>query len=110
MFFSSPATLTNRDETGERKKDAEPGQSKLKGAQKLQHEILAFDKKTEKLVFGIEIPAGQFTTLAELMAWREPEDAIYEYDLSPVQVSRLESMTGRTFSNPDFIFQLSCSA
>lgn len=76
----------------------------------MQHEIHAFDKKTEQLAFSIEIPADLFNTLAELMTWREPEDAIYEYDLSPEQVSRLESMTGRTFSSPDFIFQLSCSA
>jgi hypothetical protein len=76
----------------------------------MQHEILAFDKKTEQLVFSIEISADQFTTLAELMDWRESDDAIYEYDLSPEQVSSLESMIGRTFNSPDFIFQLSCSA
>jgi hypothetical protein len=76
----------------------------------MQHEILAFDKKTEQLAFSIEIPADQLAKLAELMAWSEPEDAIYEYDLSPEQVSRLESMTGRTFSSPDYIFQLSCTA
>lgn len=76
----------------------------------MQHEILAFDKKTEQLAFSIEIPADQLGKLAELMAWSEPEDAIYEYDLSPEQVSRLESMAGRTFSSPDYIFQLSCTA
>lgn len=76
----------------------------------MQHEILAFDKKTEQLAFSIEIPADLFEALAALMAWREPEDAIYEYDLSSEQVSRLESMTGRTFNSLDFIFQLSCSA
>ncbi|MHC8364599.1 DUF7683 domain-containing protein [Pseudomonas sp. ZT5P21] len=76
----------------------------------MQHEILAFDKKTEQLVFSIEIPADQFATLAELMAWREPEDAIYEYEISPEQVSCLEGMIGKTFNSPEFIFQLSCSA
>ncbi|UVK98991.1 hypothetical protein [Pseudomonas sp. B21-048] len=76
----------------------------------MQHEILAFDKKTEQLAFSIEIPADQFDMLAELMAWSEPEDAIYEYELSSEQVSRLESMTGKTFGSPDYIFQLSCSA
>ena len=76
----------------------------------MQHEVLAFDKKTEQLVFSIEIPADRFATLAELMDWREPEDAIYEYELSPEQVSGLESMIGKTFNSPEFIFQLSCSA
>lgn len=74
------------------------------------HEILAFDKQTEQLVFSIEIPSGQLSQLAELMGWEEPKDAIYEYDLSPEQVSRFESMTGRTFSSSDYIFQLSCTA
>lgn len=76
----------------------------------MQHEILVFDKKTEQLAFSIEIPADLFDALAELMAWREPEDAIYEYDLSPEQVSRIETMIGKSFSSPDFNFQLSCSA
>lgn len=76
----------------------------------MQHEILAFDKKTEKLAFSIPIPDDQFDNLAKLMSWSQPEDAIYEYDLSPEQISRLESMTGKTFDSPKYIFQLSCSA
>lgn len=74
------------------------------------HEILAFDKETEELAFSIEIPADQFDQLAEVMAWSEPKDAIYEYDLTPDQIRRLESMTGKAFNSPDYIFQLSCSA
>ena len=74
------------------------------------HEILAFDKGTEELAFSIEIPADRFGQLAELMAWSEPEYAIYEYDLTPDQIRRLESMTGKAFNSPDYIFQLSCSA
>ncbi|MHC8303624.1 DUF7683 domain-containing protein [Pseudomonas sp. PB3P13] len=76
----------------------------------MRHEILAFDKKTEQLVFTIDIPADHLGELTELMAWTETEDSIYEYDLSPEQVSRLESIIGRMFSTPDYIFQLSCSA
>ncbi|MDN4543541.1 MULTISPECIES: hypothetical protein [unclassified Pseudomonas] len=75
----------------------------------MKHEILAFDKQTEQLAFSIEIPADQIDKLAEVMAWSEPEDAIYEYDLSPEQISHLENMTGRVFSSPAYIFQLSCS-
>lgn len=75
----------------------------------MQHAILAFDKKTEELAFSIEIPADQIDKLAKLMAWSEPEDAIYEYDLSAEQIGSLETMTGKTFSSPDYIFQLSCS-
>lgn len=75
----------------------------------MKHEILAFDKKTEQLAFSVEIPADQVEKLGELMGWSEPEDAIYEYDLSPEQIGHLESMTGKAFSSPDYIFQLSCS-
>ena len=75
----------------------------------MQHEILAFDKKTEQLAFSIEIPANKLLALSELMAWREPEDAIYEYELSPEQVGGVESMIGETFNSPEYIFQLSCS-
>ncbi|MCX4064491.1 hypothetical protein OR626_09700 [Pseudomonas sp. S1Bt30] len=75
----------------------------------MQHEILAFDKKTEGVAFSIEIPADQYDKLSGLMSWSEPEDAIYEYDLSPEQVGLLERMTGKTFNSPDYIFQLSCS-
>lgn len=75
----------------------------------MQHEILAFNKKTEELAFSIEIPADRYDKLSELMSWSEPEDAIYEYDLSPAQVGLLESMTGKIFNSPDYIFQLSCS-
>lgn len=76
----------------------------------MRHEILAFDKGTEQLVFSIDIPADHLDELAELMAWTETEDSIYEYDLSPLQVSRLESMLGKIFGSPDYMFQLSCSA
>ena len=75
----------------------------------MQHEILAFDKKTEELAFSIEIPADQYEELSQLMSWSKPEDAIYEYDLSPEQVGLLESMIGKTFNSPHYIFQLSCS-
>ena len=42
----------------------------------MQHEILAFDKKTEELAFSIEIPADQYEELSQLMSCSEPEDAI----------------------------------
>jgi len=42
----------------------------------MQHEILAFDKKTEGVAFSIEIPADQYDKLSDLMSWSEPEDAI----------------------------------
>jgi len=88
---------------------AEPRQNNLDRSLNMQHEILAFDKKTEGVAFSIEIPADQYDKLSDLMSWSEPEDAIYEYDLSPEQVGLLERMTGKTFNSPDYIFQLSCS-
>lgn len=44
----------------------------------MQHEILAFDKKTEGLAFSIEIPADRYEELLQLMSWSEPEDAMHD--------------------------------
>lgn len=76
----------------------------------MKHEIVAFDKSSEHLVFRIEISNTLFDELAALMEWTEPKDAIYEYELTSEQISRLEKMTGEAFNHPDYIFQLSCSA
>ena len=76
----------------------------------MKHSILAFDRTNEQLAFDIELPDDQFAQLAEIMAWQDPDDVIYEYDLSPEQVNRLEALTGKAFSSPDYIFQLSCTA
>lgn len=76
----------------------------------MKHEILAFHKSTEQLAFRIEIQTNQFDELAELMAWTDPKDAIYEYELTSEQLIRLEAITGEVFNSPDYIFQLSCSA
>jgi hypothetical protein len=76
----------------------------------MKHEILAFHKSTEQLTFRIEIQTNQYDELAKLMAWTDPKDAIYEYELTSEQIIRLEAITGESFNSPDYIFQLSCSA
>ncbi|WP_339511453.1 DUF7683 domain-containing protein [Pseudomonas sp. RL_15y_Pfl2_60] len=76
----------------------------------MKHSILAFDKNSEQLAFRVDIPEGHLEQLAEIMTWQDPEDAIYEYDLSAEQISHLEALTGKAFNDPGYLFQLSCTA
>lgn len=76
----------------------------------MKHSVRAFYKTTERLAFRIDIPAEHFEQLKELMAWNEPDDPIYEYELSHEQISSLEVLTGSKFDSPDYLFFLSCSA
>ncbi|WP_095058234.1 hypothetical protein [Pseudomonas sp. Irchel s3f7] len=76
----------------------------------MKHSIRAFYKTTERLAFQVEILAEHFEALSALMEWAEPDDPIYEYELSGEQIRRLETLTGKTFCSPDFLFFLSCRA
>ncbi|KPG98984.1 hypothetical protein AEQ67_11945 [Pseudomonas sp. RIT-PI-q] len=76
----------------------------------MKHSVRAFYKATERLAFQIEIPAENFERLAVLMGWREPDDPIYEYELSDEQINSLEALIGRQLNSPDYLFFLSCSA
>jgi hypothetical protein len=44
------------------------------------------------------------------MEWKEPDDPIYEYELSHEKIGSLEVLTGKKFDSPDYLFFLSCSA
>ena len=76
----------------------------------MKHSVRAFYKTTERLAFKVEIPSESFEQLTELMEWQEPDDPIYEYELSDEQIAALEKLIGRDFHHPDYLFFLSCSA
>ena len=80
------------------------------GNRRVIHEIDAFDKETEFLVFEVPIPEGNIEQLRIIMNWSEPEDEIYCYDLDSAQISQLEALIGITFYDPKYDFQIGCYA
>jgi hypothetical protein len=76
----------------------------------MKHSVRAFYKTTERLAFRVDIPSEHFEQLKELMEWKEPDDPIYEYELSHEQIGSLEVLTGKKFDSPDYLFFLSCRA
>ncbi|MGX0893613.1 hypothetical protein AB7M22_005621 [Pseudomonas sp. ADAK2 TE3594] len=73
----------------------------------MKHSVRAFYKTTERLAFRVDIPSEHFEQLKELkelMEWKEPDDPIYEYELSHEQIGSLEVLTGKKFDSPDYLF------
>ncbi|KQB54286.1 hypothetical protein AQS70_22275 [Pseudomonas endophytica] len=75
----------------------------------MNHSVLIFDKATEELLNEVAIPDRHAEQLKALMGWASDEEAIYEYELLPAQLRRLERMIGISLETPDAIYQLSCS-
>ncbi|MCU1726606.1 hypothetical protein NTD86_06355 [Pseudomonas sp. 7P_10.2_Bac1] len=76
----------------------------------MMHTISAFDKTTELMVFEIEIPQKNLPELKFIMAWTEPEDEIFGYDLSSEQLQKLEELLGQKIYDQRYDFQLSSYA
>ncbi|WP_282365137.1 hypothetical protein [Pseudomonas sp. PS01297] len=76
----------------------------------MTHTISAFDKTTELMVFEIEIPQKNLPELKDIMAWTEPEDEIFGYDLSSEQLQKLEELLGQKIYDQRYDFQLSSYA
>lgn len=76
----------------------------------MMHTISAFDKTTELMVFEIEIAQKILPELKAIMAWTEPEDEIFGYDLSSEQIYRLEELLGQKIYDHRYDFQLSSYA
>lgn len=74
------------------------------------HTISAFDKTTELMVFEIEIALKILPELKVIMAWTEPEDEIFGYDLNSEQIHRLEELLGQKIYDHRYDFQLSSYA
>ena len=76
----------------------------------MNHVIEVFDSETEELLKTVEIPFARQAELIALMGWKEPDDAIYVYDLSPEQLRRIEEWTGTQLAGSNNIIQLACIA
>jgi len=76
----------------------------------LRYIIEAFDKKTELLVFEIELPDDCEEKLSAVMAWSAPQRGDEGYDLSASQLDAVEALAGRRFYDQRYIFQLTCNA
>lgn len=76
----------------------------------MKHYVIAYDKKTEDMVYEVEIPSTYLTTLFTLMDWKEEEDQIHVYNLSTEQLVEIGKMTNRDFSKENYFFQLNCFA
>lgn len=74
------------------------------------HTISAFDKSTELMVFEIDVAQKILPELKVIMAWTEPEDEIFGYDLSSEQLQKLEEVLGQKFYDQRCDFQLSSYA
>lgn len=77
---------------------------------KLKHSVRTFERDTGEQAYSVEIPSDRAEKLPEIMAWETPEDAIYEYRLTPEQISAMEQLTGKCFRDPAHTYVLSCSA
>ncbi|HEF4762516.1 TPA: hypothetical protein SAN82_004990 [Pseudomonas putida] len=74
----------------------------------MRYVIEVFERKTEELIFSVEIPSDRKEELKTLMNWQHPEDEFDGYDLSPEQVRTLESWTNRDLNDVAHIVQLVC--
>ncbi|MGP0016468.1 DUF7683 domain-containing protein [Pseudomonas sp.] len=64
----------------------------------MRYIIEAFDKKTELLVFEIELPDDCEEKLSAVMAWSAPQRGDEGYDLSASQLDAVEALAGRRFT------------
>ncbi|WP_434558576.1 hypothetical protein J3P95_20705 [Pseudomonas sp. Z5-35] len=73
------------------------------------HVVEAFSKKSETLAFEVELPAGCDAQLKQIMGWSTPQRGDEGYNLSRSQAAAIEALAGRLFYDDDNIFQLTCN-
>jgi hypothetical protein len=72
----------------------------------MTHVIYAFNGSTEALIFEVPISAEDIEQLRVIMNWNDAEDELYGYDLDFQQLAQLETLTGRSFYDPQYDYQL----
>ncbi|MGG2023857.1 hypothetical protein [Pseudomonas sp. MWU12-3103b] len=72
----------------------------------MTHVIYAFDRSTEALIFEVPILAENIEQLRAIMKWNDAENELYGYDLDFQQLAQLEALTGRSFYDPQYDYQL----
>ena len=71
--------------------------------------VEAFDKKTDSIDFEILLPEGCEAQLAEIMNWPAPQQGDEGYDLTAIQLARIEELSDQRFIDENHIFQLTCN-
>ncbi|WP_240344557.1 DUF7683 domain-containing protein [Pseudomonas hygromyciniae] len=75
----------------------------------MRYLIEAFDKVTELQAFVIELPPGSEEKLKTIMQWSNEQYGWEGYNLTPTQLTAIESLAGRAIETPVHFFQLTCS-
>ncbi len=70
------------------------------------HIIYAFDRSSEAPIFEVPISAEVIEQLRIIMKWNDAEDELYGYDLDFQQLAQLETLTGKSFYDPQYDYQL----
>jgi hypothetical protein len=68
--------------------------------------VEAFDKKTDFQAYAIGLPHGCDEQIKTIMGWTTEQQGWEGYDLTHVQLSALETLTGKPLQNPLYYFQL----
>lgn len=72
----------------------------------MTHVIYAFVRSTEALIFEVPISAEDIEQLRAIMKWNDAENELYGYDLDFQQLAQLETLTGKSFYDPQYDYQL----
>ncbi|AJO76020.1 MULTISPECIES: hypothetical protein [Pseudomonas] len=75
----------------------------------MKYLVEAFDKKTELLVFDVELPVGCDERVKEIMGWAVDPQGWEGYDLSAVQLTEFEKITEKKFDRSVYDFQLTAN-
>ena len=71
--------------------------------------VEAFDIETDFQAFVIELPQGCDEQIKAIMGWKEEPQGWEGYDLSQPQMQAIEELVGRSISDRNFYFQLTCN-
>ncbi|TBN49868.1 hypothetical protein [Pseudomonas sp. BGI-2] len=73
------------------------------------YRVEAFDIETEFLAFKVDVPDGLYDQLKSIMGWSSNQQGWEGYNLSPLQLSAIERLIGKSIHDPDHHFQLTCN-
>ena len=82
---------------------------KKKKIRTMRYLIEAFDKVTDLQVFVIELPHGCEDKLKTIMQWSEEQHGWEGYNLTPAQLTAIETLAGRVINDSIHHFQLTCN-
>ncbi|AOZ14625.1 hypothetical protein AA042_19725 [Pseudomonas lundensis] len=71
--------------------------------------VEAFDKENEFLDFEVVLQNDCEAQLATIINWSSPQRGDEGYNLSSTQLSSIEALAGKYFSDDKHLFQLTCN-